>query len=102
MNKHVSFGRRVGRFLLPIGAALALFTGGCSDDPVTPSPTGNSSIRVLHANPAYTSNVAVKRENASLIAAIEYGAPQTAVIPNGTSTIKFVATDEKLRQIAPS
>lgn len=78
-----------------LGAALfSLGIAGCSDDPAEPTPTGNSTITVFHANPGFNQNVVVKRESQTLVTDLPYGQPGAKIIvPNGNNTLKVFGTD---------
>jgi hypothetical protein len=72
---------------------LGFGVGACSDSTTEPTPTGSSMISVMHANPAYTSDVIPKRESTTLASALSYGGSASVSVPNGNSTITFAATD---------
>lgn len=78
-----------------LGVALLSFgIAACSDDPAAPTPTGNSTITVFHANPGFNQDVTVKRESQTLVTTLPYGQPGAKIIiPNGNNTLKVFGTD---------
>lgn len=91
--KQIYRRRMLQLFLGLVVAGLGLAVGGCSDTTTEPTPTGTSLISVMHANPAYTSDVIPKRESTTLVSTLSYGSAATVTVPNGNSTVKFAATD---------